>query len=182
LGKPDIHWPLGDLAASYTGDSFTYGSAYCTRGHTLTQYLKPQQLPNGYTKKCVTCGADILYCCPKCEHRIRGGHFTPQVFTRSSPTRPSFCDRCGSAFPWATRQERIFELENFLESENIDEVDLIAIREQLQKLNEPDLTDSEEKKIWTVFKSRSHDLISNPTLQNLLAGIVSKVVLKDLGI
>jgi hypothetical protein len=173
---------MSDLRGFRDNLPFTSGAAFCTRGHVLTRSLKPEPLLPSYAKKCVDCGARIIYCCPNCEHRIRGARHYPGFVTKAGNTRASFCDRCGSAFPWATRQERIYELKNFLESENIDEADLIVIREQLQKLNEPDLTESDEKKIWVVFKSKAHDLILNPTVQNLLAGVVSKVVLKDLGI
>jgi hypothetical protein len=47
------------------------------------------------------------------------------------------CDECGSASPWATREERIFELENLLDEEDIEEADRVVIQDQLRRLAMP---------------------------------------------
>ena len=43
--------------------------------------------------------------------------------------RPSFCDGCGIAYPWATREERIYELENLFDEAGIDEADRVVIHD-----------------------------------------------------
>ena len=44
-------------------------------------------------------------------------------------------------FPWATREERIFELENLLDEEDIEEADRVVIQDQLRRLTNAELSD-----------------------------------------
>jgi len=71
--------------------------------------------------------------CPNCELRLRGYYHRPMVVSNRYK-RPSFCDGCGIAYPWATREERIYELENLLDEADIDEADRVVIQDQLQRV------------------------------------------------
>ena len=91
-------------------------------------------------QNCPKCGATVLTACPTCDLRIRGDYFVPGVIAVSTAPA-SFCDGCGSAFPWATLEERIFELENLLDEEDIEEADRVVIQDQLRRLTNAELSD-----------------------------------------
>lgn len=99
--------------------TYRQGAAICRRGHVETYYLNPSRPARAIAENCPTCGARVLTACPHCDLRIRGDLHVPGVIGFSPDTRPSFCDGCGSAFPWATREERIYELENLLDEEDM---------------------------------------------------------------
>lgn len=120
--------------------------------------------------------------CPECKHRIRGNSYVYGQWKFDVPPRPSFCDDCGNAFPWATRVERIYELENRLDREDIDPADKITIGEQLAKLRESGVSADDEKKIWQVIKEKSGKALFTPAVKNILEGIVSKVIRDSIGI
>jgi hypothetical protein len=68
--------------------------------------------------------------------------------------RPDFCHECGAAFPWADRQARIYELQNKLDREQLDEGTRLKVREQLDALADPDLNEEEAVRRW----DRVHEL------------------------
>src|SRR5690606_31172769 len=117
----------------------------CRRGHTATSYLKPgDTYPDD--QRCVSCGAAVLISCVSCGLRIRGAYYVPGVFTGHAPSRPSFCDGCGAAHPWATRAERIYELENLLDGEDLDEADRLYVHERLRELREAEELDERRER------------------------------------
>jgi hypothetical protein len=124
------------------GDMARYDSAaVCRRGHVFTAHIeRAAEVAN----RCVTCGAPILTECPACKERIRG--LPSNVSGVYRP--PSFCDRCGGAFPWATRQARIYELMNMLDEEELDAATELAVREQLDALAAADADDAEQEPRW----------------------------------
>jgi hypothetical protein len=97
---------------------------------------------------------DVLTACPNCDLRIRGDYFLPGVIGVSTASRPSFCDEWGSASPWATREERIFELENLLDEEDIEEADRVVIQDELRRLGNAVLTEKDERQAWSVVGRR----------------------------
>lgn len=117
-------------------------AAVCRRGHAYTAHLeRAAQTPN----RCVTCGAQILTECPACGERIRG--LPSNVSARFKP--PSFCDHCGGAFPWASRQTRVYELMNLLDEEDLDPATELAVREQLEALASANASDNgEQERRW----------------------------------
>jgi hypothetical protein len=120
-------------------------AAICKRGHTQTQDLTLGEVG----ERCPTCGAKVLTGCPKCRTRIRGYYHVPGVTSFTGDyTPPRFCDSCGAPFPWLDRQGRIFELENMLDDEDLDDASELAVREQLRALADPDLDEGEERKRW----------------------------------
>jgi hypothetical protein len=71
-----------------------------------------------------------------------------RVVAGPEPVRP-FCDGCGAAHPWATRKERLYELQNILDQEDIDEADRLWINEQMDRLRADDgsLNEKQEREI-----------------------------------
>jgi hypothetical protein len=120
--------------------------------------------------------------CPNCDLRIRGDHHIPGVIAVSAESRPSFCDGCGSAFPWATREERIYELENLLDEESIEEADRVVIQDQLRRLSDAALTEKDERQAWSVIGRRAGAALKNPSVVRVLEGLVTAGLRNQLGI
>ena len=72
------------------------------------------------------------------------------------------CDGCGEPFPWATRQQRIYQLENLLDEENIDEMTRLLVQEDLERLRTSEgLTEQEQLGIWKRIKARAPGLLAD---------------------
>jgi hypothetical protein len=106
----------------------------------------------------------------------------PGVIAVSTASRPSFCDGCGSAFPWATREERIFELENLLDEEDIEEADRVVIQDQLRRLTNAELSDKDERQAWSVIGRRAGVALKNPSVVRVLEGLITAGLRNQLGI
>jgi hypothetical protein len=133
-------------------------------------------------QNCPKCGATVLTACPNCELRIRGDYFLPGVIGVSTASRPSFCDECGSASPWATREERIFELENLLDEEDIEEADRVVIQDQLRRVGNAVLTEKDERQAWSVIGRRAGAALVSPSVARVLEGLVTAAVRHQLNI
>jgi hypothetical protein len=140
MGSRDGSYHLGEATSRLST------SARALQGRSPIQSGCGRELPE------VCC--DVLTACPNCDLRIRGDYFLPGVIGVSTASRPSFCDECGSAFPWATREERIFELENLLDEEDIEEADRVVIQDELRRLGNAVLTEKDERQAWSVVGRR----------------------------
>jgi hypothetical protein len=99
-----------------------------------------------------------------------------QVITRTR-------DGCGAAYPWATWEERIYELENILDEENIDEADRVFIHDRLRELRETkDLDGKRERQLWGQIKDRSGRFLISPPVQRIMETVVSAAIRSQLGI
>lgn len=176
-----IKWPESEVTARTSRRSYFLGSAICKRGHVETTEIKPSE-PLNISPLCVTCGAEVLVACPGCGCRLRGSGVTPGRYYSRETSKKSFCDLCGYVYPWATKLERIYELENRLDQEEIDPADKVAIREQLLKLQAPEVSAEQEKRIWQTIKDKAGNAIGVPAVKDLLEGIVSRVVREAIGI
>lgn len=139
-------------------------------------------VPLAVPPRCAMCGADVLVACPDCERRIRGDHTVPGSLQDAPGGRPSFCDGCGVAFPWATREERIFELENLLDQQEIDEADRVVIRDHLQRLRGATLSEKEERAVWTEIASRAGKALTSSPIQRLMEDLISAAIRAQLGL
>jgi hypothetical protein len=178
----DAKWPEAEARAMQAGGSWYKGSAVCRRGHVETAYIDPRNTDRAIAENCSTCGARVLTACPSCGLRIRGDYHVPGVFVAASPGTPSFCDGCGSAFPWASREERIYELENLLDEADIDEADLVIIQDQLARLRDSSLSDKDEKLAWETIKRRAGEAIKGPAVKRVVEGLVSAAIRHQLGL
>ena len=129
----------------YRSQSYYTSAAVCRRGHVATGNIEGTQIE----ARCPKCGAHVLVACPACSARIRGWHVVPGVIGGAPYRPPNFCDHCGSPHPWASRQARLWELENLLEGEEISDADRLTIREQIEELQNPNLDDQEQAERWS---------------------------------
>jgi hypothetical protein len=144
----------------------------------IDAYINPDEDVDA-DQKCAKCGAAVLLGCTACGMRIRGGYFVPGVIGFSSKYKPpAFCDGCGAAHPWASRQERIYELENILDEQpEIDEADKIFLHERLAELRAMDGSDAKaEERLWKIISQRSHAFVQNPAVRRIAENLVTQAV------
>jgi len=116
----------------------------------------------------------VIIACETCGYRIRGDYFAPGVIAVSHYKPPDFCDKCGAAHPWVSRQGRIYELQNRLEEEKLDPADELVVREQLEALAGQDLDEDEQRKKWARVKKLAPQLweSSQPLLNTLVSAAI----------
>lgn len=177
-----MRWPPQDEVAMRSNRSFYKGAAICRRGHVETVYVDPRE-QRALAENCPKCGARVLTACPSCDLRIRGKRHVPRVVSGTAPPRPSFCDGCGAAFPWASRSERIQELENLLDEEDIDDADRAVIQDALHRLADSiALSDKDEKQAWSTIKQRAGAALISPPVLRVVEGLVSAGLRQQLGL
>ncbi|MFG2102987.1 DUF2321 domain-containing protein [Micromonospora echinaurantiaca] len=174
-------FPQHDLIEFKQGFAYYRAAAICRRGHVARSVLTPgDSYPDD--SKCVACGALILTGCPSCQMRIRGKRYS-QAVLGGSFSRPSFCDCCGAAYPWATKEERIYELENILDEEDMDEADRVFIHDRLRELREAgDLDEKRERQLWTQIRDRSGKFIKSEPVQKIAETLITAAVRNQLSI
>lgn len=92
-----------------------------------------------------------------------------------------FCDGCGAAHPWATRAQRLYELQNILDQEEVDEADRLWIGEQLDRLRmDSNMPDKQEKEIWSGIKRRAPGLFKGAG-GAVVSGLISAGIKVTLG-
>jgi len=148
-------------------------AAVCRRGHVFTAHAeRAAEVPH----RCVTCGAEVIIECPACGKRIRGLPFNVNAKYRP----PDFCDDCGTPFPWLTRAGHIYQLENLLDEADLDAATRLQVREELDALAQPDLTDEEQRKRWERVKKLAPAVWDSG--QKILVNVVSETIQKSLGL
>lgn len=155
-------------------------AAVCTRGHALSENIEWEgELP----VRCTTCGAKVLTGCPACGQRIRGYYDVPGVAAIGfGYDPPSFCDRCGAAFPWVGRKERIYELQNRLDEENLDPATELELRETLDALAEGGLDEKTERQRWERVKRLAPGFWDRSGVRAVLESVVSAAAKSQLGL
>jgi len=129
-------------------------AAICRRGHVVTSSV---DLMGPVSPRCSDCGARVLTRCVKCEARLQGG-LSGSMYVDYEP--PDFCDQCGAPHPWASRQARLYELENILDEQELSDADRLVVQEQLQALREPDVPEEEQQERWLRIKKLAPGLIN----------------------
>jgi hypothetical protein len=132
-------------------------AAICRRGHVLTSDLSTH---GAVSPRCRECGAPILTTCVNCGGRIQG-----LVVTRYGAVygygAPEFCDLCGAPHPWASRQARLYELQNMLDEQDLDEASRLTVREQLEALQDTEhMSEKEQEERWLRIKRLAPGLVS----------------------
>ena len=151
-------------------------AAVCRRGHLESADINSDPVEGG---RCSDCGSEVLTACPECGTRIRGFIADSMVITIDWD-EPSFCDHCGNAHPWANRQARIWELENLLDAENLPEAERLAVHEQLQRLESPDLDQDEEVERWRRVRDVAPGLFQSG--RRIIESLVTEVIKRELGL
>jgi Uncharacterized protein conserved in bacteria (DUF2321) len=96
---------------------------------------------------------------------------------------PRFCDGCGEPYPWATRQDRIYQLENLLDEEDIDEPTRLLVRQDLERLRVEgaELGRDAELDIWRRVENRAPGLLGGAAW-NIAQGLISAYARQRLGL
>lgn len=82
--------------------------------------------------------------------------------------------------PWASRQARIYELENLLDEEALDEADRLTVSEQLAALRDPDLAEAEQIERWKRIKKVAPGLMTSG--QRIIETVVTAAAKAQLGL
>ncbi|CAN2170027.1 Protein of unknown function DUF2321 [Candidatus Nanopelagicaceae bacterium] len=178
----NLLWPQDEAINMQRGGSYHRASAICLRGHVHSRDLDPRQ--DSYVPdKCTICGTSFMVACSRCNVRIAGTHVVRGSHWHMPPQEnPGFCDNCGFLLPWATREQKIFELENRILLEMNDEFDREVVRSQLEKLRNLDMENPDAKGIWEKIKSKAGDALNKENVKEILSSVISKVIRESLGI
>ena len=175
-------WPEKYMRFFLGQYGYIQGASACRRGHVERTDITPVELEIKEDSKCIECGAVIFKCCPNCSFRIRGDAQRSGGWDLSNWALPAFCDQCGNAYPWATRKERIWELENLLTEHGLEEAAILIVREQLNKLLEEEPSDKLERSVWKIVKERTGALMSNPQVAQIVTTLITAGARHELGI
>lgn len=149
----------------------------CRRGHVYSD----DATRSPAAQRCSTCGARLEDACGNCGTMIRGEYFVPGVLALTSDyAPPEFCHSCGAPFPWASRQARIWELQNLLDEEDLDEADRLTVREQLEALQNPDLDEEEQVQRWNKVTMLAPGIMQSG--RRIIESVASAAVKSQLGI
>ena len=79
--------------------SNTYFYRYCEAGHMIYGFSQTD------AKRCQICGKELVNGCTKCGEKLPTVFYSPGFVGSnepvSRPSRPDYCDSCGTAYPWA---------------------------------------------------------------------------------
>ena len=102
----------------------------CLHGHVINNRVV---VDPGYNEDfCKTCGAKTITSCPSCNANMRGFDHDSNLFGFPDPA-PSYCIKCGAAFPW--RQSLIdAAVELAQEGSSADDGTLLTLRESMGDL------------------------------------------------
>lgn len=166
---PYLKFPADDVRDAQQDRSYRQGALVCKRGHVARASVSVREPVDNKDEKCSGCGAPVLLGCPGCGQRIRGWYYGVMDMTY---TPPKFCDGCGMAMPWATRKERIYELENILDQAEINEGERLFISERLRELHDMDGSDlKKQAKIWQAMGKISSIFVTNPAVMRIGEGL-----------
>ena len=175
-----LNWPEGEVRNMEMRRSYHRGAAICARGDVLTWDLDPR-VDTFVPDKCSNCGSAVLIACPRCKVRIPGTLINPSSHWNIPPNAPpGFCDNCAQIFSWASKEQKVFELENRIFQSITNESDRESIHSQLEKLITHDISESEEKRIWEKIKTKAGDVLHNESVKEAIYAIASKIALEVL--
>lgn len=175
-----------------------YCAAVCRNGHVIKDDLpRPAPPPSPgmgliesggsgsppppptVPRHCGRCGARVLQVCRSCDAPILGA---VALYMQSvSLERPeSFCWECGQPYPWATREERVGQLYDLVDDEDLDEADLLTVQEEIAVLSRPDDEVTEEQRVragetikrlapkaWEVFRPVAQSVLTTEVKRRL---------------
>ena len=151
-------------------------AAICRRGHVYSEDLTLTPSAG----RCSTCGAKIITACSSCNSIIRGYYHVPGVADFGSDYKPpDFCHDCGQPHSWASRQARIWELQNLLDEEDLGEAERLTVSEQLDALLDPDLSEEEQVERWGRVRKMAPGLMSSG--QKIVESVMTAAIKAQLG-
>ena len=132
-------------------------AAVCRRGHEITSSI---EFRGEVELHCPDCGAKVLTACTACGDRIQGSYHSPVVLTGTRYEAPDFCDRCGAPHPWASRQARLWAIENLLDDEDLSDADRLELHERFDELRAGEVDEKRQIEIWKHIKNKVPGLLS----------------------
>ena len=152
-------------------------AAICRRGHWISF-----DISRSSSDFCQTCGAAVITACDSCGTGLLGVEINSEivVFRTEAPQPPRFCEKCGAPFPWLDRAGRIYELQNRLDREQLDPATELTVREQLDALVDPELSDQEQQQRWERVRRLAPGLWSRS--QNIVESLASAAIKHELGL
>lgn len=131
----------------------------CAKGHTITSTLDHVPGPEGQKYGfCDKDGTPLLARCGGCGMRIKGNEPPSRLIGYVGYEPPSFCDCCGGAHPWATREDRLSQLQYLADAET-DQDRRKAAHAALEHLKREGLGRRAEKKLWKQVQKNAPTLI-----------------------
>lgn len=127
---------------------------------------------------CPQCGGRILIACETCMNPIQGHLSGPGILIPSTYNPPDFCLKCGNPHPWASRQARLWHLENLLERENLSTAERLKIHERFENLRSDKISENDEIRHWRYIADKVPALVR--VGKPIIANLVSQIVLKKL--
>lgn len=148
----------------------------CRRGHVYSSDAARAHP----AERCPECGAKLLESCDNCGTKIRGELEVPGVvsFTEFEPN--DFCHNCGTPFSWAGRQARIYQLQNLLDEEDLDEATRLAVAEELEALATTPQDQEEEARRWKRIQQMAPGLMQSG--QKIIETVVTAAIKAQLGL
>lgn len=132
----------------------------CARGHVVTSTLDQVPGPVGLTYGfCDADGTPLLARCATCGVRIKGEKPPRRLATYSAYMRPSFCDCCSAAHPWATREDRMEQLQHIAGAEPDPDRRAAAIA-ALEQLKGDGLRGRREAKLWATVQRYTPEVLA----------------------
>jgi hypothetical protein len=93
---------------------------------------------------------------------------------------PSFCEFCGEPHPWADRKARVYQLENLLDAQGLDDATRLKVHAELVELRRADLPENEEAERWQRVKKLAPGLI--PAGQRIVESVMTAAIKAQLGL
>jgi hypothetical protein len=163
----------------YESESYYEMAQVCKNGHSITgRYNGSPALRQDF---CSKCGQPTITKCEKCGESIRGKYIVAGIGDMTKFNPPSFCHKCGSAYPWTTKKIEAF-------SELADELDELSDDEKAKlKLSLDDLINTSPKtqlaethfkKILSKVSKESYDLVKG-VLTDILSETIKKSIFKQ---
>jgi hypothetical protein len=82
--------------------------------------------------------------------------------------------------PWATREDRIYQLENILDEQELDQASRLQVLEALEQLKETNLPEKDQKRLWTIIQKAAPGLINSGSV--IVKTIVEAEIRQRLGL
>lgn len=117
-------------------------AAVCIRGHVASEDLRSHAANDEH---CSICQGRVLRACPTCRGHLRADR---HPYTATQETPAGLCAACGSVLPWASWQERVWALENAIESEQLDASTMLRLRLILRELGASTPGGDTERALW----------------------------------
>jgi hypothetical protein len=126
-------------------------------------------------KYCADCGAVLLNHCPNCDRFLQ----PVALYGKPAP----FCLECGLPFPWASRQEIVYHVQNQLDNSDLEEGDRRALHEDLNDLLQtPDTQETQKRQVKVLVKLRQGAPVAWRTIAPIVDPLITAWMKAQMGL